>query len=62
LWIEDAIASCEIVDCANNKGQTTIVQQSDDNLDKLKKLKALLDAGAITQAEYDSQKKKLLSQ
>jgi len=62
LYIEDAITSCEIVDCTGKKMQTTIVQQSDDNLDKLKKLKALLDAGAITQAEYDAQKKKLLNQ
>jgi hypothetical protein len=30
--------------------------------DEIKKLKELLDAGAITQDEYDAQKKKLLSQ
>jgi len=29
--------------------------------DEIKKLKALLDSGAITQSEYDSQKKKLLN-
>ncbi|MFB9841096.1 SHOCT domain-containing protein [Mucilaginibacter ginsenosidivorans] len=62
LWIEDAIASCEIVDCKGKQVQATVVTQSDDQFDKLKKLKALLDSGAITQAEYDAQKKKLLNQ
>jgi hypothetical protein len=61
LWIEDAITSCEIVDC-KPKTQAVVVSSTDDNLDKLKKLKALLDSGAITQAEYDAQKKKLLNQ
>jgi hypothetical protein len=60
LWIEDAIASCEIVDCKGAKATT--VQQVDDKFDQLKKLKALLDSGAITQAEFDEQKKKLLKQ
>ncbi len=32
-----------------------------DKYDQLKKLKELLDAGAITQDEYDSEKKKILS-
>lgn len=31
------------------------------NLEDIKKLKELLDMGAITQEEYDSQKKKILS-
>lgn len=62
LWIEDAIASCEIVDCKGKQVQATVVNQSDDQFDKLKKLKALLDSGAITQSEYDQQKKKLLKQ
>ncbi|MGZ3846114.1 MAG: SHOCT domain-containing protein [Flavisolibacter sp.] len=62
LWIEDAIESCEIIDCKGNKVQATIVTQSDDQFDKLKKLKALLDSGAITKTEYDEQKKKLLKQ
>ncbi|MBS1520702.1 MAG: SHOCT domain-containing protein [Bacteroidetes bacterium] len=62
LWIEDAITSCEITDCNVHKAQATVMQQSDDSLDKLKKLKSLLDSGAITQAEYNEQKKKLLNQ
>lgn len=62
LFIEDALATCEITDCV--KQGTVVVQASPptDNLDKLKKLKGLLDGGAITQSEYDVQKKKLLDQ
>jgi hypothetical protein len=33
-----------------------------DKFDQLKKLKGLLDNGAITQAEFDEQKKKILNQ
>ena len=33
----------------------------DDQLDTLKKLKALLDDGAITQEEYDAKKAELLN-
>lgn len=62
LVIDDAIQACEVMPCQQNSTETTIIQRSDDNLDKLKKLKALLDSGAITQAEYDAQKAKLLSQ
>ncbi len=61
LTIDDAIQVCEVVPC-QDQNQTEVIQQSDDNLDKLKKLKGLLDSGAITQAEYDAQKKKLLAQ
>ncbi|MCO5948066.1 SHOCT domain-containing protein [Mucilaginibacter flavidus] len=61
LFIEDAIATCEIVDC-KPVNVNVVNQQSGDNLDKIKKLKSLLDSGAITQAEYDAQKKKLLAE
>jgi len=33
-----------------------------DNYDDLMKLKELLDAGALTQAEFDAQKQKILGQ
>ncbi|MGZ3812737.1 MAG: hypothetical protein ACXVJN_13395, partial [Mucilaginibacter sp.] len=46
LTIDDAIQACEVVPCANNTPTTTVIQQSDDKFDKLKKLKALLDSGA----------------
>ncbi|MGZ3820985.1 MAG: SHOCT domain-containing protein, partial [Mucilaginibacter sp.] len=62
LTIDDAIQACEVVPCANNTPTTTVIQQSDDKFDKLKKLKALLDSGAISQSEYNEQKKKLLSE
>ncbi len=54
--IEDAIPSCEIADC-----KTKPAKMSEDNLDKLKKLKALLDSGALTVAEYETEKKKILN-
>jgi hypothetical protein len=74
-WIEldNAIQASEILapgqlavkqknnNIAQGQYPTTIINQAPpDNLDKLKKLKGLLDAGAITQSEYDEQKKKLL--
>ena len=62
LTIDDAIEACEVVPCPSNAPETVVIQKQDDNLDKLKKLKGLLDSGAITQAEYDEQKKKLLNQ
>jgi hypothetical protein len=61
LMIDEAIQVCEVIPCQS--GSSAIGQQApEDNLDKLKKLKALFDAGTITQAEYDEQKKKLLNQ
>lgn len=75
-WIEldNAVQTSEILapgqlsikqknnNIAQASGNTVINQAPADKLDKLKKLKALLDAGAITQAEYDEQKKKLLDE
>ena len=62
LDIEGAIQSCEIKDCKEEKSGTTIIQQinQDDKYDKLKKLKELLDAGILTQEEFDAEKKKIL--
>ncbi|MFI5158405.1 MAG: SHOCT domain-containing protein [Sphingobacteriales bacterium] len=61
LTIDDAIQVCEVVPCSSTD-DTAVIQQSDDQFDKLKKLKGLLDSGAITQSEYDTQKAKLLNQ
>ncbi len=57
LQIEQAIQTCEVIPCTA-QNNTNIVP---DKFDQLKKLKALFDSGAITQAEYDEQKKKLLN-
>jgi hypothetical protein len=58
LTIDDAIQACEVVPCedpnaVNSPGAPSVA-------DELIKFKKLLDEGAITQAEYDAQKKKLL--
>jgi hypothetical protein len=58
IWIEEAIASCEVTPCASSKAGAPQFSVADE----LTKLKKLLDAGGITQAEYDTQKKKLLNQ
>ena len=57
IWIEEAIATCEVTPCNNQKSTST-----GSVADEIMKLKKLLDAGAITQTEYDAQKKKLLAQ
>ncbi len=54
MFIDDAISACEVKPCADDATKVGSVA------DEIKKLKALLDQGAITQAEYDAQKKKLL--
>lgn len=43
----------------NNKGNVTVVNSA-SNADELKKYKDLLDAGIITQEEFDAKKKQLL--
>ena len=59
IWIEEAIASCEVTPCQDSKTGTSPQFSVADELTKLKKL---LDNGAITKEEYEAQKKKLLSQ
>ncbi|MGZ3874305.1 MAG: SHOCT domain-containing protein [Mucilaginibacter sp.] len=54
LFIEDAIAACEVIPCGDN---STVVSSVADELFKLKQL---LDSGAITLDEYNKEKKKLL--
>jgi hypothetical protein len=55
LFIEDAIATCEIKDC-NSKDKV----QPMDKYDQLKKIKELLDNGTLTQEEYEIEKKDIL--
>jgi hypothetical protein len=43
-------------------GSTTVVQNKLSGADELKKYKALLDQGVITQSEFDAQKKKILDE
>jgi len=45
------------VDC-----KSTSPTSGNSDLDRLKKLKELLDAGAINQAEFDKEKQKILGQ
>ena len=60
LNIDDAIQTCEVLPCpSQNPSATTTGALS--VADEIAKLKKLLDSGAITQAEYDTQKKKLLA-
>lgn len=59
LDIEDAIATCEVADCKKDAIPVTIVN-TPSKFDELKKLKELLDAGAITEEEYKTEKEKLL--
>jgi len=56
LYIEQAIESCEVKPCKDTEATAT----GESKLDKLKKLKDLLDMEAITQAEYDQMKKEIL--
>ncbi|MGZ3753232.1 MAG: hypothetical protein ACXVAU_18250, partial [Mucilaginibacter sp.] len=49
IWIEEAIVACEVTPCADQKAAASPKFSVADELLKLKKL---LDAGAITQAEY----------
>ncbi|MES2379066.1 MAG: SHOCT domain-containing protein [Bacteroidota bacterium] len=60
VFIDDAIEACEIKPCKTADSAASAATSS--VADEIKKLKALYDSGAITKAEYDAQKKKLLSQ
>ena len=66
LYIDDAIAICEVTPCTVTQPATkqaiTVKKPVGSVADEIKKLKELLDSGALTQAEFDAQKKKLLNQ
>ena len=61
MYIDDAIAACEVKPCATPDAPNAS-KPVPSVADEIQKLKQLLDSGALTQAEYDSQKKKLLNQ
>lgn len=60
MYIDDAISACEVTPCK----QTTIDEKAPvaSVADEIKKLKQLMDSGAITKDEYETRKKKLLDQ
>lgn len=58
LTVDDAIQTCEVIPCSAQAGNSPATVMS--VADEIAKLKKLLDNGAITQAEYDAGKKKLL--
>jgi hypothetical protein len=58
--VENAIKFGEIVVPDEFKPKLETANQTLSAADEIKKFKALLDSGAITQEEYDAKKKKLL--
>lgn len=60
--IESAIASGEVLPPAEFQKKEGTAAPVASVADELKKLKELLDSGAITKEEYDQQKKKLFAQ
>jgi hypothetical protein len=62
LDIDDAIQVCEVLPCQASGPAPPTMEPDDNKVARLKKWKALLDDGTITQDEYDAQKKKILDQ
>lgn len=61
LFIEDAIATCEVTPCEDkNTAQQTA--PSGNKVKQLKDLKDLFDAGALTQKEYDKLKSDIINE
>jgi len=64
MYIENAIEARELktpAEYATAKRETIAVPNK-SKADEIKKLKELLDSGALTQDEFDTEKKKILSQ
>lgn len=59
LFIDDAISVCEVTPCKQSTAGSPPVASV---ADEIKKLKQLMDSGAITKEEYEARKKKLLDQ
>lgn len=59
LFIEDAIATCEVKDCIDKNNNQTA---GTDKYDNLKKLKELLDSGVLTQEEFKIEKDKIMAE
>ncbi len=57
IWSLSSVNNTQKV-IIQNQPQPSVVK-SEDNYDKLEKLKKLLDQGAITQEEFDAKKKEL---
>jgi len=62
LDIDDAIQVCEVIPCQQSGPPAPTTEPDDDKIARLKKWKALLDDGSITQDEYEAQKKKILGE
>ena len=63
MFIEDAIATCEIKDCkgkAETAPTTAPATATVSTADELAKYKKLLDQGAISKAEYEAMKKETI--
>ena len=61
--VKEVVETPRVVEPENNVlGSINTTEVKEDKYDKLEKIKKLLDSGAITQEEYDSEKKKILEE
>ena len=59
MYVDDAISACEVTPCKQAGVASAPVASV---ADEIKKLKQLMDSGAINKEEYEARKKKLLDQ
>ncbi|GAB3926563.1 SHOCT domain-containing protein [Mucilaginibacter myungsuensis] len=62
MYIDDAISVCEVTPCKNSIEADRSSGPVASVADEIKKLKELMDSGAITKEEFEKRKKKLLDQ